>query len=116
GRVQAVRGVSFELEPGEIFGLLGPNGAGKTSIISCITTLEKPTSGRIEIFGKDVVKESRATKVLLGCVPQEIINHGYFTVNEILRFHSGFYGLRKNEERINELLHELNLEEHRHKR
>jgi ABC-2 type transport system ATP-binding protein len=116
GQVQAVKGVTFDLRPGEIFGLLGPNGAGKTSIISCITTLEKPTGGVIKVFGHDVVKASRVSKSMVGCVPQEVINHGYFSVEEILHFHSGFFGLRNNHARIEELLKELRLSEHRHKK
>lgn len=116
GKVQAVKGVTFDLRPGEIFGLLGPNGAGKTSIISCITTLEKPTGGTIKVFGRDVVTESRQSKMLVGCVPQEVINHGYFNVEEIMKFHSGYFGFRNNQDRIEELLHELRLAEHRHKK
>ena len=72
--VEAVKGVSFTIKPGEIFGLLGPNGAGKTSIISTITTLEKPTSGEVKVFGVDVVKDPMFTKKQMGVVHQEIIN------------------------------------------
>lgn len=113
---EAVRGVSFEVKAGEIFGLLGPNGAGKTSIISTITTLEKPTSGNVKVFGVDVTKEPMFTKKQLGIVHQEIINSGFFTVEEILKFHSGYYGLRKNQERILFLLEKLSLLEHRDKK
>lgn len=113
---EAVRGVSFEVKAGEIFGLLGPNGAGKTSIISTITTLEKPTSGSVKVFGVDVTKEPMFTKKQLGIVHQEIINSGFFTVEEILKFHSGYYGLRKNQERILFLLEKLSLLEHRDKK
>lgn len=113
---EAVRGVSFEVKAGEIFGLLGPNGAGKTSIISTITTLEKPTSGTVKVFGVDVTKDPMFTKKQLGIVHQEIINSGFFTVEEILKFHSGYYGLRKNQERILFLLEKLSLLEHRDKK
>lgn len=113
---EAVRGVSFEVKAGEIFGLLGPNGAGKTSIISTITTLEKPTSGSVKVFGVDVTKEPMFTKKQIGIVHQEIINSGFFTVEEILKFHSGYYGLRKNQERILFLLEKLSLLEHRDKK
>jgi ABC-2 type transport system ATP-binding protein len=114
--IQAVKDVSFSLEPGEVFGLLGPNGAGKTSIISTIVTLEKPTSGEILINGFDVQKFPREAKQNVGFVPQEIINHGYFNVEEILDFHSGYFGLTNNKERIDYLLKELRLDEHRYKK
>lgn len=115
GKVEAVRGVSFQVSEGEIFGLLGPNGAGKTSLISIMTTIEKPTSGAIKIFGRDVVTESKRTKPLLGVVPQELINPGFFNLTEILTFQSGYYGISNNSERIEFLLNRLGLWEHRHK-
>jgi len=114
--IEAVKGVSFELKPGEVFGLLGPNGAGKTSIISTIVTLEEPTSGQIWVNGLNVQNNTTEAKMHVGFVPQEIINHGYFNVEEILDFHSGYYGLSHNQEQINLLLHELRLHEHRHKK
>lgn len=116
GPVRAVDDVSFEMKPGEILGLLGPNGAGKTSIISTMVTLEEPTSGRVEIFGLDVAMEPQRTKTLTGFVPQELIHHGYFDVEEILEFHSGYYGRRHNRDRIEWLLQKLSLWEHRKKK
>lgn len=114
--LRAVNGASFEVQPGEIFGLLGPNGAGKTSIISCIVTLEEPTAGQVEVFGHNVRTNPKITKSLIGFVPQELINHGYFSVKEILEFHSGYFGRRKNGERIDYLLNKLGLFEHRNKK
>lgn len=114
--VEAVRDVSFEVRPAEVFGLLGPNGAGKTTIISIVTTLEKPTSGTAKVFGEDVGKNPMFTKRQIGVVHQEVINSGYFDVEEILEFQSGYYGFRKNTERIHFLLHKLNLFEHRRKK
>jgi ABC-2 type transport system ATP-binding protein len=113
---RAVDHVSFEMRPGEILGLLGPNGAGKTSIISTMVTLEEPTSGTVKIFGLDVTKEPQRTKMLTGFVPQELIHHGYFDVQEILEFHSGYYGIRKNGPRIEWVLQKLSLWEHRKKK
>lgn len=115
-KVEAVKGVSFEVNPGEIFGLLGPNGAGKTSIISVIVTLEQATSGDVKVFGHDVRSEPRLAKSLKGLVPQEIINHGFFSVEEVLVFISGFYGIARNSDRISYLLNRLSLWEHRHKK
>lgn len=116
GKVKAIQNLSFEIKAGEIFGLLGPNGAGKTSLISILTTLEQPTSGAAKIFGHDVVTQSKLTKPILGVVPQEIVTHGFFDVEEILRFHSGYYGIRDNDLHIGYLLKKLNLWDHRHKK
>ena len=116
GALRAVDQINLEMRPGEILGLLGPNGAGKTTIISTLMTLEKPTSGRALIFGLDVTKEPERTKMLTGFVPQELIHHGYFDVLEIMGFHSGYFGRRKNRARIEYLLHRLSLWEHREKK
>lgn len=110
--VEALKGVSFQIQPGEIFGLLGPNGAGKTTLINSITTLEKPTSGNIEVFGESVLTNSMATKKSIGVVHQEIINTGFFDVLEILDFQSGYYGLLKNHDRIQYLVKKLSLDTH----
>ncbi|MBB64783.1 MAG: ATPase [Waddliaceae bacterium] len=116
GNLCAVNKASFEVREGEVFGLLGPNGAGKTSIISCITGLEQASSGEISVFGEEVSKNPRACSAVTGVVPQEIINHGYFSVEEILQFHSGYYGYLRNTERIHFLLKRLALWEHRNKK
>ena len=113
---QAVKNVSFEVRSGEVFGLLGPNGAGKTSIISTITTVEKPSSGSIIINDIPLSQNERKAKAITGVVPQEVITHGYFNVDEILRFHSGYYGLINNKARIEKLMKQLDLWDHRHKR
>ncbi len=112
----AVNHVSFHLDDGEMFALLGPNGAGKTSIISCISTLEKPTEGQVLIFGTDVAMGSKETKQLLGVVPQEVVSHGFFSVEEVLKFHSGYYGLLNNQKQIDFLLDRLALKAHKDKR
>lgn len=116
GNFQAVKSVNFNLIKGEIFGLLGPNGAGKTSIISTVTTLEKPTSGQVLVFGQDVTLSPMQTKAQIGVVHQEIISSGFFDVEEILEFQSGYYGITHNTERIQYLLNELGLFEHRKKK
>lgn len=112
---EAVKSVSFEVQPGEIFGLLGPNGAGKTTIISTISTLEAPTSGNVLVFGNDVGQKSKLAKMQLGVVPQEVINQGFFSLVEILNFHSGYFGIRHNKDQIEFLLKRLGLWEHRSK-
>ncbi|PIS11502.1 MAG: ABC transporter ATP-binding protein [Bdellovibrio sp. CG10_big_fil_rev_8_21_14_0_10_47_8] len=113
--VEAVKGVSFSVRPGEIFGLLGPNGAGKTTLISVITTLEKPTSGDVTIFGHSVLTEPLKTKMSIGVVPQEIVSSGFFNLEELLQYHSGYYGLRHNLPRIRQLLDRMSLTEHKSK-
>lgn len=113
--VHAVKGVSFSMEPGEIFGLLGPNGAGKTTIISSVTTLETPTSGDVLVFGESVLKNPHLTKMQIGIVPQEVIPQGFFNLVEILKFHSGYYGIWNNLPRIEFLLKRLDLWEHKDK-
>ncbi len=113
---EAVKSLNLELKSGEIFGLLGPNGAGKTSTIACLVTLETPFSGDIQIFDYDLKKDTLKAKSQIGFVPQEIVNHGFFSVLEILDFHSGYYGLNKNQDYILYLLERLNLSEHKHKK
>ncbi|MCM2353456.1 MAG: ABC transporter ATP-binding protein [Pseudobdellovibrio sp.] len=112
----ALKGISFEIRPGEIFGLLGPNGAGKTTLISTITTLEKPSSGDVRVFGIGVQENSKLVKQYVGTVHQEVINTGYFDIIEILKFQSGYYGLNKNIDRINFLVDRLGLKPHAHKK
>lgn len=116
GQLKAVSNVSLTLEPGEVFGLLGPNGAGKTSIISVIVTLEQPTAGSVQVFGHDVVSDSLTSRRLVGVVPQEVINQGFFDIEEILHFQSGYYGISRNDKQISFLLDRLSLTEHRHKK
>ncbi len=116
GKFTAVDDVSFEMKAGEIYGLLGPNGAGKTSIISCIVTLQEPTSGEILLFGKSPHRDPLEAKRHIGFVPQEVINHGYFNVYEILEFQSGYFGKSKNKEKIEFLLNRLGLWEHKNKK
>jgi len=105
----ALRGVSFTVEPGEFFGLLGPNGAGKTTLISILAGLARPTSGTARVMGFDVVANARDARRSLGVVPQEIVFDPFFTVRETLRIQSGYFGLKRNDDWIDELLHKLHL-------
>ncbi|MBF0287130.1 MAG: ABC transporter ATP-binding protein [SAR324 cluster bacterium] len=114
-QVEVLKSLRFELKTGEIFGLLGPNGAGKTTLISILTSLLAPSSGTAAIFGNDILTQSLQARKKVGVVPQEIVSHGFFTVNQVLNFHSGYYGLRKNQERIDYLLEKLALAEHQNK-
>ena len=107
--VHALRGVDLDVEQGEFFALLGPNGAGKTTLISLLAGLAKPTGGTAEVMGFDVVKQYRDARRNLGVVPQELVYDAFFTVREMLRFQSGYFGLRRNEAWIDELLENLAL-------
>lgn len=115
GTLKALNQVSFEINPGEVFGLLGPNGAGKTTLISLITTLEESDSGDIEVFGQSTRTHPIEAKSAIGFVPQELIHHGYFNLEEILEFHASMYGIKKDPLRIGYLLKKLDLYEMRKK-
>lgn len=115
GSTTAVYDVSFEIKLGEVFGLLGPNGAGKTSLISTIMTLQSPTSGKIEVFGADVVNNPQTAKQFIGYVPQELVNHGFFNVEQILKYHASYYGLQKTQIDLPYILHKLDLYPHKRK-
>lgn len=107
----AVDTVSLDIAQGTIHGLLGPNGAGKTTLISMISGILLPTSGNIEIFGTDVVKDTEKAKQMLGVVPQELVVEMAFTVEEVLHYFSGMYGvpLSERKTRIAEALEDLSL-------
>jgi ABC-2 type transport system ATP-binding protein len=108
-KVEALRGVSLRIEPGEIVALLGPNGAGKTTWISTVCGLVRPTGGHASVLGHDVVREPVAARRHLGLVPQEINFDPFFTSREVLRFQQGYYGLRTDDDRIDEVLAALGL-------
>ncbi len=109
GALQALDGVDLQVEPGEFFGLLGPNGAGKTTLISVLAGLARATSGRASVMGHDVVDDYRSARRQLGVVPQELVFDPFFTVRETLRIQSGYFGLRRNDPWIDELLDSLDL-------
>jgi ABC-2 type transport system ATP-binding protein len=107
--VEALGGVDLAVARGEFFGLLGPNGAGKTTLISILAGLTRATSGSARVMGHDVVTDYRAARRALGVVPQELVFDPFFTVRETLRIQSGYFGLRHNDDWIDEILHHLDL-------
>jgi ABC-2 type transport system ATP-binding protein len=109
GSLPALAGVSLAIEPGEFFGLLGPNGAGKTTLISSLAGLIRPDSGKISVLGHDVIKDFREARRLLGVVPQELVFDPFFNVRETLRIQSGYFGIRNNDDWIDEILENLDL-------
>ncbi|MCE1185684.1 ABC transporter ATP-binding protein [Zoogloea sp.] len=109
GSLQALGGVDLEIQQGEFFGLLGHNGAGKTTLISSLAGLSRPDGGTLEIMGHDVQRDYRAARLALGVVPQELVFDPFFSVREMLRIQSGYFGIRNNDDWIDELLHHLDL-------
>ena len=109
GALQALENVSLTIAEGEFFGLLGPNGAGKTTLISCLAGLVRPQSGHIAVMGFDVLSAYRQARRHLGVVPQELVFDPFFTVRETLRIQSGYFGLRHNDDWIDEILDNLDL-------
>jgi ABC-2 type transport system ATP-binding protein len=109
--VEAVRGISFSVEAGETFGLLGPNGAGKSTTLGCITSLVRPTSGRIVVDGVDAQRDPQAVKRLIAVVPQTRNLDRDLTVREVLTYHARYFGLpaAEREERADRLLAEMQL-------
>ncbi len=93
GDVQAVKDVSLQIEPGEIFGLLGPNGAGKTTTIRCLCTLTLPDAGNLEIMGISVVAEPRQVRQRLGYIAQEVALDKVLTGRELLELQAAIYHL-----------------------
>jgi ABC-2 type transport system ATP-binding protein len=109
GSVEALRGVSLQIEQGEFFALLGPNGAGKTTLISIIAGLTRASGGAVRVMGHDVVADYRQARRQLGVVPQELVFDPFFSVRESLQISSGYYGVRNNEGWIDEILESLGL-------
>jgi len=104
-----LQSIDLKIEHGEFFGLLGPNGAGKTTLISILAGLTYASTGRASVCGYDVVEQYQLSRRALGVVPQEIVYDPFFTVRETLRIQSGYFGLRNNDDWIDEILHHLGL-------
>jgi len=109
GSLQALKNVSLDVKEGEFFGLLGPNGAGKTTLISILAGLCRPDSGRAFVMGTNVQTNFIEARRLLGVVPQELVFDPFFTVRETLRFQSGYFGIRNNDDWIDEIMTHLDL-------
>lgn len=111
-QARALDGVDLEVFQGEFFGLLGPNGAGKTTLINILAGLVRATHGSARVMGHDVVRDYAAARRALGVVPQELVFDPFFTAREMLRMQSGYFGIRKNDDWIEHILHNLGLTPH----
>ena len=111
GAFEAVKGISFEVQDGEIFGLLGPNGAGKSTLIRMMTTLIPVTLGRALVGGHDVSKEPNAVRNMIGVIPQALTSDQDLTVYENLLIYAKLYSVprEKRENNIAEVLEAVDL-------
>ncbi|MFK7853442.1 MAG: ABC transporter ATP-binding protein [Granulosicoccus sp.] len=109
GGHQALKGIDLDIKEGEILALLGPNGAGKTTLISTICGLVTPTAGTVTVGGNDIIKDYRATRKLIGLVPQELTLGAFDIVMDTVRFSRGLFGLKADDAKIEKLLSDLSL-------
>jgi len=115
GDFKAVKGISFDVAPGETFGFLGPNGAGKSTTISMLCTLIKPSAGHAIVDGFDVVADQMEVRRRIGLVFQDTTLDDYLTAEENLRFHAELYGVRRDQvsERLKRVMEMVGLWERR---
>jgi ABC-2 type transport system ATP-binding protein len=106
---EALKGVTLDIEEGEILALLGPNGAGKTTLISTICGIITPSSGSVTVGGHDTIEDFRAARSLIGLVPQEINLEPFETVWNTVRFSRGLFGKSRNDALLEDILRKLSL-------
>ena len=109
GGFEALKDVSLEIERGEIFGLLGPNGAGKTTLISIVCGIVNATSGTVLVGGNDIINDYRATRSMIGLVPQELPVETFETVWNTASFSRGLFGKPPDPAHIEKVLRSLSL-------
>lgn len=113
GGFQALKGVSLDIQEGEILALLGPNGAGKTTLISTVCGITEATGGSVTVGGHDIYDEFRAARQMIGLVPQEIALEMFTTVIDQVRFSRGLYGKPRDDAYLDSLLEQLSLSDKR---
>ena len=109
GGFEALKGVTLDIEDGEILALLGPNGAGKTTLISTVCGITVPTSGSVTVGGHDIVTDYRAARNLIGLVPQEINLEPFESVINTVRLTRGLFGKMRDDAVIERILRRLSL-------
>ena len=109
GGFEALRDVSLQIKRGEIFALLGPNGAGKTTLINIVCGMVNPTSGEVLVNGHDIITDYRATRSIIGLVPQELPVETFETVWNTSSFSRGLFGKAANPAQIEKVLRSLSL-------
>lgn len=112
GGVAAVKNLDLAIDQGEIFGLLGPNGAGKSTTINMVSGVSAIDSGRISAFGYDNCRQYRQTRRMIGVVHQEIVIDNFFTIDQALKMHAGYYGVEDDQRWREELIDRLDLRAH----
>ncbi len=110
----AVEDLSLTIEEGDFFGFLGPNGAGKSTTIHCVTGIAEPTSGTIEVFGLDAVKQYREARRLVGLCPQEFNVDPFATPRQIVDWAGGYFGMNaaQRKPRVDYLMERFDLTSH----
>ena len=118
GEVKALNGVNVSIKKGEFFGLLGPNGAGKTTTINILTGLVFRENGSTKVFGKDTIKDFRYTRSKIGIAAQEFSVDWFFTIEKLLFFQAGYYGIKPKDAKpmVDSLLDRLGLSGKRNSR
>ncbi|GAB1263993.1 ABC transporter ATP-binding protein [Aurantivibrio infirmus] len=109
GGFRALKSISLDIQKGEIIALLGPNGAGKTTLISTICGIVKPSEGSVKVAGFDIIKDFRATRALIGLVPQELTTDAFESVWSTVSFSRGLFGKAPNPAHIEKVLKDLSL-------
>lgn len=106
---EALKNINLQIKRGSFFGLLGPNGAGKSTLINILAGLVKKTSGEVVVCDIDASKNPQAARTKIGVVPQELVLDPFFNVFETLEFYAGYYGIKKQDRRTDEIINALGL-------
>lgn len=111
--IEALKSIDLDIQKNDFFGLLGPNGAGKTTTIGILTGLVKPTSGDAYIFGNHIIENYKQARQLIGLSPQEINLDVFFTIEQLLIFQAGYYGIDNSDakKRAKQVLSDLGIKE-----
>jgi ABC-2 type transport system ATP-binding protein len=105
----ALHGIDLEIPRGSFFGLLGPNGAGKSTLINILAGTVMKSAGTVAIMGNDIDSATRAAKLSIGIVPQELVLDTFFTVRQALEITAGYYGIPKEKRRTDEIIRAMGL-------